>query len=61
MRRPVHEHLPFGEGEMNYRPILAALSEIHYRGLINVELSRDSHRAPLMARTALDYLKEASV
>jgi sugar phosphate isomerase/epimerase len=61
MKRPVHEHLPFGQGEMDYRPILAALVEVGYRGLINVELSRDSHRAPEMARAALAYLKEASV
>jgi L-ribulose-5-phosphate 3-epimerase len=58
MRRPVHEHLPFGQGEMDYRPILAALDEIDYGGLINVELSRDGHRAPDMARAALAYLKE---
>ncbi len=60
MRRPVHEHLPFGQGEMDYPPILAALVEVGYRGLINVELSRDSHRAPEMARAALKYLTEAS-
>jgi len=58
MRRPHHEHLPFGQGEMDYRPILAALAEVGYRGLINVELSRDSHRAPQMARAAIEYLKE---
>jgi sugar phosphate isomerase/epimerase len=59
MRRPAHEHLPFGAGEMDYRPILASLVEVGYRGLINVELSRDSHRAPEMARAAIAYLKEA--
>ena len=58
MRRPQHEHLPFGQGEMDYQPILAALDEVSYRGLINVELSRDSHRAPEMARAAIAYLKE---
>jgi sugar phosphate isomerase/epimerase len=60
MRRPVHEHLPFGQGEMDYPPILAALSEIQYRGLINVELSRDTHRAPERARAALKFLTEKS-
>jgi sugar phosphate isomerase/epimerase len=59
MRRPVHEHLAFGTGEMCYEPILAALSAVQYRGLVNVELSRDSHRAPEVARAALAYLKEA--
>jgi sugar phosphate isomerase/epimerase len=59
MRRPVHEHLAFGTGEMCYEPILAALSAVQYRGLVNVELSRDSHRAPEVARAALAYLKQA--
>jgi sugar phosphate isomerase/epimerase len=59
MRRPVHEHLAFGLGEMSYGPILAALRDIEYRGLVGVELSRDSHRAPEMARAALAYLRAA--
>ncbi len=59
MRRPVHEHLAFGRGEMRYPPILAALREIGYAGLVNVELSRDSHRAPEVAMAALAYLKAA--
>jgi L-ribulose-5-phosphate 3-epimerase len=61
MKRPVHDHLPFGQGEMDYPPILKALEEVGYHGLVNVELSRDSHRAPDMARAAIAYLKEASV
>jgi sugar phosphate isomerase/epimerase len=44
---------------MDYPPILRALAEIGYRGLVNVELSRDSHRAPEVARAALAYLKSA--
>jgi L-ribulose-5-phosphate 3-epimerase len=59
MRQPVHEHLVFGQGEMRYEPILAALATVPYRGLVNVELSRDSHRAPEVARVALQYLKAA--
>jgi sugar phosphate isomerase/epimerase len=59
MRRPTHEHLPFGAGEMRYPPILRALAAAGYRGLVNVELSRDSHRAPEMARAALAYLRAA--
>ena len=41
----VHEHLPFGDGEMDYGPILAALREVDYRGQVAVELSRDSSRS----------------
>jgi L-ribulose-5-phosphate 3-epimerase len=59
IRRPIHEHLPFGSGEMSYAPILRSLCEVEYRGLIGVELSRDSHRAPDMARAALAYLTAA--
>ncbi len=59
MRRPVHEHLPFGEGEMRYPPILAALRGVGYRGLVTVELSRHSHRAPEAARSAIEYLRAA--
>jgi L-ribulose-5-phosphate 3-epimerase len=59
MRRPVHEHLLFGQGEMRYEPILAALTAVAYRGLVNVELSRDSHRGPEVATAALAYLKTA--
>jgi L-ribulose-5-phosphate 3-epimerase len=59
MRRPVHEHLVFGQGEMRYEPILAALAAVQYGGLVNVELSRDSHRAPEVATAALHYLKTA--
>jgi L-ribulose-5-phosphate 3-epimerase len=60
MRRPVHEHLAFGEGEMRYAPILAALCAVGYDGLVMVELSRDSHRAPVVARAALEYLRAQS-
>jgi sugar phosphate isomerase/epimerase len=59
MRRPVHEHLPFGSGEMNYPHILRALDKVGYRGLINVELSRDSHRGAAMAREAITFLRKA--
>jgi sugar phosphate isomerase/epimerase len=59
VRRPVHQHLAFGEGEMRYGPILAALTSLGYRGLVSVELSRDSHRAPEVAAAALAYLRRA--
>jgi L-ribulose-5-phosphate 3-epimerase len=59
MRRPQHLHLAFGEGEMRYGPILDALAEGGYGGLVGVELSRDSHRAPEVAEAALAYLRAA--
>lgn len=59
MRRGVHEHLPFGEGDMDVEAVLAALEEIRFEGLVCVELSRDSHRAHTMVPGALAALRHA--
>lgn len=56
-RGRVHEHLPFGEGEIDFPPILEALREIRYRGLVSVELSRHSHDAPAQARKSIEFLR----
>ncbi len=60
MRRGVHEHLPFGEGEIDFGPVLRALEEIGYAGGVHVELSRHAHDAVNTARRALDFLKRFS-
>jgi sugar phosphate isomerase/epimerase len=57
MRRGVHEHLPFGEGEIDFPPVLAGLAECNYRGGLHVELSRHSHMAPEAARRAAEFLR----
>ncbi|MEU6953039.1 sugar phosphate isomerase/epimerase family protein [Streptomyces sp. NPDC045714] len=59
MRRGVHEHLPFGEGEIDFPPLLAALAASDYRGLTVVELPRHSHAGPELARTSIDFLRDA--
>ena len=56
MRRGVHEHLRFGEGEIDFPPVMAALREIGYTGCINVELSRHSHMAPEVLRESFEFL-----
>ncbi|MCB0074438.1 MAG: sugar phosphate isomerase/epimerase [Caldilineaceae bacterium] len=56
MRVGIHEHLMFGEGEIDFPPIIAALSETAYNGPLTVELSRHSHMAPEAARRAFDFL-----
>jgi sugar phosphate isomerase/epimerase len=56
MRRGVHEHLMFGEGEMDFPPIIAALAEIGYDGGVHVELSRHSHEGPNAAKRAYNFL-----
>lgn len=57
MRRDVHDHLPIGEGDMNFPPIFKALKDIDYTGPVNVELSRHSHDAVETARNAMRALK----
>ncbi len=57
MRRGVHVHLPFGEGDMDIPACLAALTGIDFGGLVCVELSRESHRADVMVPQAMTFLK----
>lgn len=57
MRAGVHEHLMFGEGEMQFPPIIAALVKTGYKGGLHVELSRHSHEAPTAAAKAYVFLK----
>ncbi|MFG3039134.1 sugar phosphate isomerase/epimerase family protein [Streptomyces sp. NPDC048330] len=57
MRRGVHEHLPFGDGEIDFPPVLDALADTGYRGLTVVELPRHSHAGPDLARASLSFLR----
>ncbi len=58
MRRGAHDHLMFGEGEMDFPPIFQALREIDYKGGVHVELSRHSHDAVNTATKALEFLRK---
>ncbi|QIN80344.1 TIM barrel protein [Rubrobacter marinus] len=58
MRRGVHEHLPFGEGEMDVESVVSALEETGFGGLVCVELSRESPRAHAAIPEAIAYLRE---
>lgn len=60
MRAGVHDHLFFGEGEIDFPPILASLAKIDCRAGLHVELSRHSHDAVRVAREAIAFLKAAS-
>jgi sugar phosphate isomerase/epimerase len=60
MRRGVHDHLMFGEGEIDFSEVLAGLAEIGYEGGVHVELSRHSHDAVETARRALAFLRAAA-
>jgi sugar phosphate isomerase/epimerase len=56
MRAGVHEHLMFGEGEMDFPPIIATLAEVGYDGGLHVELSRHSHDGPRTAAKSYQFL-----
>lgn len=60
MCRGVHEHLRFGEGEIDFPPVLNALQEIQYEGCVNVELSRHSHMAPTVLQESIEFLNKAA-
>jgi L-ribulose-5-phosphate 3-epimerase len=57
MIQGVHEHLMFGQGTMDFRPIFQALHAISYAGGVHVELSRHSHMAVEAVRTSAAFLK----
>jgi L-ribulose-5-phosphate 3-epimerase len=61
MRRGTHEHLEFGEGEIDFPPVLAALDAVGYRGLTSVELPRHGHAAPDVARRSIEFLRGCEV
>ncbi|MFB7161349.1 sugar phosphate isomerase/epimerase family protein [Streptomyces sp. NPDC001939] len=60
MRRGVHEHLPFGDGEIDFPPVLEALEATGYQGLAVVELPRHSHAGPRLAEESLRFLRAAA-
>jgi L-ribulose-5-phosphate 3-epimerase len=57
MRQGVHDHLPFGEGEIDFAAVFAALRQAGYAGGLHVELSRHSHDAVETARRSLAFLR----
>jgi L-ribulose-5-phosphate 3-epimerase len=59
MRRGVHEHLDFGEGEIDFPAALAALRAVGYQRLVSVELPRHSHAAHVVAPRAIEFLRQA--
>jgi sugar phosphate isomerase/epimerase len=59
MRAGVHEHLMFGEGELDFPAILRSLAAARYAGGVHIELSRHSHDAPRAARDAWQFLQAA--
>ena len=57
MRVGRHEHLMFGQGEMNFAGVFEAFSEIGYQGPVHVELPRHSHQAVEAAMRSYRFLQ----
>ncbi len=57
IRAGVHEHLMFGEGEIDFNETIAALRQIEYDNGVHVELSRHSHCGPDAARQSMAFLR----
>jgi sugar phosphate isomerase/epimerase len=55
-RRGIHEHLMFGEGEIDVPRALRDLRDAGYVGPVHVELSRHAHDAVRIARHCLETL-----
>ena len=55
-RRGVHDHLMFGEGDIDWPPVLAALRAVPADLPATVELSRHSHDAVESAQRAYEFL-----
>ena len=60
MKRDVHVHLPFGEGDMDVPGVLRALQAVGFSKLVCVEMSRESHRADAIIPASLAFLKAAA-
>lgn len=58
MRRGVHEHLFFGEGEMDFADVFAGLRRVAACTPVCVELSRHSADAVETARRAMAFLQQ---
>ena len=56
MRAGVHDHLMFGEGEVDFADVFAGLRAANYSGGVYVELSRHSYDAVNTARKAKAFL-----
>lgn len=58
MRQGEHDHLRFGEGEIDFNDVFAGLRQIDYQGGLHVELSRHSHMAPDVLRESFAFLQQ---
>src|SRR5690606_23532619 len=53
----MHKHLMFGEGDIDFKALFAALREIGYRGDLTPDLYPFKDRAPWAARESAEFLR----
>lgn len=56
MKSGIHDHLMFGEGEIDFPPVMEELVRCGYDGGVFVELGRHSHDAVRVARRSYEFL-----
>ena len=61
MRRGVHDHLPPGEGSIDFAKVFEGLDKIKYKGGVHWELSRHSHDAVETALKCRQFMKEQGI
>lgn len=59
MRHGIHEHVAFGDGDLDLPSVLTALHAVGWIGLTCVELSRDSHRADRLVPDTIATIRAA--
>ncbi len=57
MKKGVHDHLRFGEGEIDFLSVMQTLKQINYTEAVHVELSRHAHMAPAAAKESILFLQ----
>ena len=55
----IHEHLELGTGQLDIDLAFRTLSEIGYTGVAAIELPRDSHAAPRLAKESIARMRQA--
>lgn len=55
----IHEHLPPGEGSIDFPAVFAALEQAGYQGPACFELSRSSHAAPELVRRCAELFRSS--
>ncbi len=58
MKPGVHDHILFGEGEVDFEDVFAGLREANYQHGVYIELSRHSHDAVTTARKSKLFLEQ---